>query len=240
MKSALHHTLGLIRVAVIVGLALLLLDLAFGGKVFGGVGEANLDLLSWGVQTLAAHRLGAGLAALGLLAVEALYWGTRPDQGRRRKNLVIRQPSGEVTISLRTLREELARLADRSEDVVALEAEVLPTRKGLDLELNVSLGSRCSVPDVSRLLQEQAQQWIAEHMGEARVGQVRVNVRELIREPTTPEFAAKPTTVEVPAKPATPAPPPTDEPETPRSQAEPAPDTIPAGEEPAPERESEP
>jgi acetyl/propionyl-CoA carboxylase alpha subunit len=73
--------------------------------------------------------------------------------------------------------------------------------------------------------------WIAEHMGEARVGQVRVNVRELVREAVTSEFTGKP---------ATPATSPTEEPAPPRTDAEPAPHAEPAGEEQPPEREREP
>lgn len=191
MKNAWHQILRSIRVVAWVGIAASAAVFALGGRFFT-MGEQQQDPWVWCMEALESRWLEVGLVAIGLLLVEAGYWLSRPRSGRRSENLVIKQPSGEVTVALRTVRNELVRLADASADIVSMEPEVFPTRKGMDLELNVSLDSRCSVPDVCRVLQDQARQWVAEHMGEARTGQVRINVRELVHDSANPEFAPPP------------------------------------------------
>lgn len=166
-----------------------LFGLALFALIFGGAGVvARAGLPGIGdwerLSRFVAGERWLVLGAVGVVFfVYVLYLltGIRP-KVRGEQFLTFANDGGAVSISLRAVREFLARLGEEYAAIVHLQPQVRARGDAIDVEFDVRVRAGTQIPELCQMLQERVRQSLRENLGLAEVRNIRVNVREIVGE----------------------------------------------------------
>jgi len=164
------------------GLTQLLIFLILVGEVAAGLyvtlGGADawkevvraLEGLRWNVFAAAA-----GLACLLLIHLLSYTPRREPDS----KFVTFRSRAGDVSISVRAIRDFLQRLVAEFASVSETHITIRPGRNSLAVTVDLRVSAAEYVPEVCQMLQERIREALHEQLGIQRVGDIVVRVKEI-------------------------------------------------------------
>jgi hypothetical protein len=126
----------------------------------------------------------AACAGAALLALVLLFMVTgSPRREPQEQYLSFQNEGGTVSISIRAVRDFIARLGSEFAAISSLQPTLQARGGALYVELDVKVRSGTQVPELCRLLQDRVRESIAGSFGLSEVKAVKVNVREIVGAP---------------------------------------------------------
>lgn len=106
------------------------------------------------------------------VVLENLIYGRR----RRERTIAFDNPSGPVAVSLSALEDLIKRLSIQVPEIKEIRPTVLAIKKGLDIEIKLTLKAEGNIPDLTSRLQELVKRKIEEAIGIEGKINIRVHV----------------------------------------------------------------
>jgi hypothetical protein len=168
----LRGLIGLLLGALVLGLAVHVLLPALQG---GAAWRAFLD------ETVVQRHTVIGLALFAIIGVVAFAL-TGLSVAPRAKYLAYETQYGNISISLKALRDFLGHLKNEFPAILSLAPDVqaLDGRLAVVLEIRVRAGT--PIPEVSRMLQERARLLIQDKIGIGDIQDIEVKVEEIVKD----------------------------------------------------------
>lgn len=179
MRRILHNALGGLRGLCIGGGGLAL-------AAFAGAHRLGMEpLAGWwtaGLRAVEAAPEAVIAAGAALAVVEALYWLSVPRLPGVTDELIYHGSTGEVTVATDLVVNELRDLAEEFSDLVMLEPTVVPRRNAMEVDLDLKVRSGCATAQLCRALHDRVHELVEERFGMFEMGEVRLHIREIIRD----------------------------------------------------------
>lgn len=142
------------------------------------------DLWVKGMELLVAQFWMASIAGAVLVILVVLYLisGVRRSPPGE-QYLSFTNDGGTVSVSMRAIRDFLARLGDEFAAVTSLQPALQSRGGSLYVELDLRVRSGTQIPELCKLLQDRVRESIQENFGVSNVKSVKVNVREIVPSP---------------------------------------------------------
>ncbi|MCM8799559.1 MAG: alkaline shock response membrane anchor protein AmaP [Candidatus Omnitrophica bacterium] len=99
---------------------------------------------------------------------------------QREKTIAFNNPSGQVTISLSAVEDLIVRLLRSISDIKDVKPNVIATKKGIEIDLRISLRSETNIPELTMSLQDTLRNKIQEILGIEEPITIRVHVVKII------------------------------------------------------------
>lgn len=115
--------------------------------------------------------VSVGIIAISVV-LENLIYGRR----RRERTIAFDNPSGPVAVSLSALEDLIKRLSVQVPEIKEIRPTVLAIKKGLDIEIKLTLRAEGNIPDLTQRLQELVKRKIEEAIGMEGKINIRVHV----------------------------------------------------------------
>ena len=165
----------------LVGFALFVI--LVGGAVY--LVYAALTRESWeqAIGVIRASRWQALEGAFVFLLLIALYLLTGIRRRKGEQFITFETEGGSVSISMKAIRDFLARVADEFAAVVSLDPTIRATSGSMEVDLNLRVNAGTQIPELSKMLQERIRESIKDNLGLTDVRAVRINVREIVAPP---------------------------------------------------------
>lgn len=110
-------------------------------------------------------RIIVGCIAVGFILVsivlENLIYGKR----RMERNIVFENPSGPVSVSLVAIEDLIKRLIVQVPEVKEIRPYVIAVKKGLDIDVKLTLRHEANIPELTARFQELVRQRVEEALG---------------------------------------------------------------------------
>lgn len=114
--------------------------------------------------------------SLGIIVIsvvlENLIYGRR----RRERTIAFDNPSGPVAVSLSALEDLIKRLSIQVPEIKEIRPTVLAIKKGLDIDIKLTLKAEGNIPDLTSRLQDLVKRKIEESIGIEGKINIRVHV----------------------------------------------------------------
>ncbi len=183
---------------ILAGIALFLLVLCLAYlTVNAAISEAMwYSYLGW----LANHPLQTLMGSTLCILLVILYLYTERPRRAQEQFISFESEGGLVSISMKAVRDFLARLADEFAAIVHLEPVIRPAAGSIEVEMEVKVKSGTQIPELCRMLQERVRESIRENLGLTEIRGVKVSVKEIIAPPAKKKVE-EPHEWEAPVKP---------------------------------------
>ena len=163
----------------IVSVAILLLLFAGSGAVMY-FAVRSTDAWTGFSDAFAADRLKAAFAALAIFCLALLLLLTGLPRRQKDRYLSFSGESGNVSVSLRGVASYVSKIGDEFESVLGLQAKIVPGRNSIDVVLNARIKEGVQIHEICQALQQRVRENLKETLGVTEVGEVAVNVREIV------------------------------------------------------------
>ena len=87
---------------------------------------------------------------------------------------------GSVSISMKAIRDFLARIGDEFAAVLSLDPTIRSVGDSIEVDLNIRVKAGTQIPELSKMLQERMRETIKDNLGLADVRAIRISVREIV------------------------------------------------------------
>lgn len=171
-----HRLIGLLIVAVALGISFVVLYPAFQG------GAAWNDFIA-GLADRRAHVI---VVCIGIVLAVTVYVLTGFTGTPRASYLAYETEHGNISISLKALQEFLAHLKPEFPQLVALHPRVRVSDESLDITLEVRVRAGAPIPELCRMLQERARSLVQDKIGVAAIREVEIKVEEIVKDKDAP------------------------------------------------------
>lgn len=165
---------------LLVGAVLVLVFVAAGAAVLGAAATAQ----GWNslAGEVAANRMIAGFAVVGVFCLLAVYGLSAIPVRRRERFLSFDGENGRVSISTNAICNYVGKLVEEFPSVVSMRPTVVPGRRAIDLVIHVRVKPGPQIHEVCEVLQKRAREVMASGLGICEVRRVEVKVREISTE----------------------------------------------------------
>ncbi len=171
MKRALHITLGLVIILVLIGQGVMLIHMAYSPESW----VDHIDLLrrerGWGM-----------LAGIGLIGLVIVYLATAirslPKEGDQ--YLAFSSEGATVSILVRAVSEFIGKIGDEFAAIVSMKTTVIPRGRSIDIELDLRIKAGTQIPELCQLLQERVRESVKTNLGLSEIKQIRVQVKDIV------------------------------------------------------------
>lgn len=149
--------------------------------------NAALTRESWeqAIGVIGASRLRALEYASVFLLLIVLYVLTGIRRCKGEQFITFDTEGGSVSISMKAIRDFLARVGDEFAAVLSLEPAIRAAGGSVEVDLNLRVKAGTQIPELSKMLQERIRESIKDNLGFTDVRAIRISVREIVT--STPE-----------------------------------------------------
>ncbi|NQT05979.1 MAG: alkaline shock response membrane anchor protein AmaP [Candidatus Omnitrophica bacterium] len=124
-------------------------------------------------------RMITGLAGLLLIAVSLLVIQLAISKLERQKTIAFENPDGQVTVSLKAIEDFIKRMSSQISEVKELRSKVIATKKGVIVDVNVTLFSEISIPNITEKIQSIIKNRVQDMLGIEEPIMVRIHINKL-------------------------------------------------------------
>ena len=122
-----------------------------------------------------------GIMLGGAILLSVLVYLLSGVSSRRQVDyLTFKGKSGKVSLSIQTVSDYIAQIADEFADVLSMEPRLTPARGTVEVDLDVRVKAGTQIPEMTNLLQERVRAAVKEHVGLFDVKKVKVNIDEIV------------------------------------------------------------
>lgn len=132
------------------------------------------------IQSSPNSRIIVGLSGLLLILISFSFAQLILGRFQREKTIAFTTSSGEVTIALSAIEDLIKRLTGFIPEIKELRPDVIATKKGLVVDLRVTLRSEANIPELTTRLQEITKSKIQEVLGIEEQIIIRIHVTKII------------------------------------------------------------
>lgn len=125
-------------------------------------------------------RIIVGLSGLLLILISFSFAQLILGRFQREKTIAFTTSSGEVTIALSAVEDLIKRLTGTIPEIRELRPDVIATKKGIEVDLRLTLKSEVNIPDLTSRLQEITRSKIQEILGVEEQIMIRIHVAKII------------------------------------------------------------
>ncbi|RKY31878.1 MAG: alkaline shock response membrane anchor protein AmaP [Candidatus Omnitrophota bacterium] len=141
---------------------------------------ADISNLIYQLQSSLNLRFAVGLIGILLILITFSFARVMLRRFQKDKNIPFTTSSGEVTVALSAVEDLIKRLSGAVPEVKELRPDVISTKKGIVVDLRVTLKSEANIPELTNRLQEVARARIQEILGVEEQIVVNVHVAKII------------------------------------------------------------
>ena len=147
--------------------------------------NAALTRESWeqAIGVIRASRLRALECAFVVLLLIVLYILTGIRRCKGEQFITFETEGGSVSISMKAIRDFLARVGDEFAAVVSLDPAIRATSGSVEVDLNLRVKAGTQIPELCKMLQERIRESIKDNLGLTDVRAIRISVREIVASP---------------------------------------------------------
>jgi len=98
---------------------------------------------------------------------------------QRERTIAFSNPSGEITISLSAVEDLIVRLMRSLSEIKDAKPSVIATKKGIEIDLRISLKSELNIPEFTAQLQEMLKVKVGEILGIEEPIIIRIHVAKI-------------------------------------------------------------
>jgi len=98
---------------------------------------------------------------------------------QRERTIAFSTPSGEITISLSAVEDLIIRLMRSISEIKDAKPNVVATKKGIEIDLRISLKSEVNIPEFTAQLQEMLRSKVGEVLGVEEPITVRIHIAKI-------------------------------------------------------------
>ena len=160
-------------ILVIIGLVLIILS-------FNLLQPEMISNLLMYLQSNMNSRIIVGLSGLLLILISFSFAQLILGRFQREKTIAFTTSSGEVTIALSAVEDLIKRVAVIIPEIRELRPDVIATKKGIVVDLRVTLRSEANIPDLTSRLQEITRSKIQEVLGIEEQIIIRIHISKII------------------------------------------------------------
>lgn len=162
---------------ILIGLVLIALAVALSYNLLQLNDVSNL--IVYLQQSLTSRII---LASSGILLIIISYLFAQLILGRfqQEKTIAFSTSSGEVTIALSAVEDLIRRLTGVISEIKELRPDVIATKKGIIVDLRVTLKSEANIPELTARLQEITRSKIQEVLGVEEQIIIKIHVAKII------------------------------------------------------------
>ncbi|MFQ5681400.1 MAG: alkaline shock response membrane anchor protein AmaP [Candidatus Omnitrophota bacterium] len=110
---------------------------------------------------------------------------------QKEKTIAFNNPSGQVTIALSAVEDLIKRLTAEMAEIKEARSDVIAGKKGLEVDLRITLRSEANIPELTNSLQEGIKGKIQEILGLEEEITVKVHVGKIIAQEAARDKQAK-------------------------------------------------
>jgi len=160
-------------ILIIIGLVLIILS-------FNLLQPEMISNLLMYLQSNINSRIIVGLSGLLLILISFSFAQLILGRFQREKTIAFATSSGEVTIALSAVEDLIKRVAIIIPEIRELRPDVIATKKGIVVDLRVTLKSEANIPDLTSRLQEITRSKIQEVLGIEEQIIIRIHISKII------------------------------------------------------------
>lgn len=144
--------------------------------------NAVLTRESWeqSIAVIQSSRLRAIEYASVFLLLVVLYVLTGIRRCKGEQFITFDTEGGSVSISMKAIRDFLARVGDEFAAVLSLEPAIRAAGGSVEVDLNLRVKAGTQIPELSKMLQERVRETIKDNLGLTDVRAIRISVREIV------------------------------------------------------------
>jgi hypothetical protein len=172
----LFTVLGIIFYAV----TLILIGLSLVAFSFNLLSFDEINSIFTYAQNTFNARIIIGLSGLVLIVISFSIAQFILGRFQRERTIAFTTSSGEVTISLSAVEDLIKRLASQLPEIKELRPDVIASKKGIYVQLRVTLRSEANIPELTGRLQDLTKTKIQEVLGIDEQIIVRIHVAKII------------------------------------------------------------
>jgi uncharacterized alkaline shock family protein YloU len=132
------------------------------------------------IQNSPNSRIIGGLSGLLLILISFSFAQLILGRFQRERTIAFTTSSGEVTIALSAVEDLIKRLGRIIPEIKELRPDVIANKKGIMVDLRVTLGSEANIPELTSRLQEITRSKIQEVLGIEEQIIIRIHVAKII------------------------------------------------------------
>ena len=127
-----------------------------------------------------------------VLLLIALYILTGIRRRKSEQSITFETEGGSVSISMKAIRDFLARVGDEFAAVLSLDPAIRVVSGSVEVDLNLRVKAGTQIPELCKMLQDRIRESIKDNLGLTDVRAVRINVREIVAPPPEKKQEKKP------------------------------------------------
>ncbi len=125
-------------------------------------------------------RLAIGLSGALLILISFSFAQLILGRMEREKTIAFTTPSGQVTIALSAIEDLIRQFAQIMPEIRDLKPDVIATKRGLNVNLKVSLRSEANLPELTGRLQEITKAKIQEVLGIEEQITIKIHISKIV------------------------------------------------------------
>ena len=125
-------------------------------------------------------RLAIGLSGALLILISFAFAQLILGRMEREKTIAFTTPSGQVTIALSAIEDLIRQFAQIMPEIRDLKPDVIATKRGLNVNLKVSLRSEANLPELTGRLQEITKSKIQEVLGIEEQITIKIHISKIV------------------------------------------------------------
>jgi len=166
---------------VLIGLVLFFLLIAGAAFIFNSA--MSPELWHRSIRLVHSYHVYAQGGALAFILLCFLFMITGVPVRKRDEFIAFDNESGSVRVSIKAVRDFVARIADEFAAIVSMEPTIRAAGGQLDVELDVKVKSGTQIPELCKLVQNRVKESIKDNLGLTEIKSVRINVRQIVAQP---------------------------------------------------------
>ncbi len=127
-------------------------------------------------------RLYAGLISGALIFLTFLFEQIISGRQQKERTIAFDNPMGRVSVSLSAVEDLVKRVGYRQPEIKELRTMILATKRGLQIEVRLTLKSEVNIPEMTGRLQEIIKNKIQETLGVDEPVNIRMHVVKFVSE----------------------------------------------------------
>lgn len=166
-------------ILILIGIGLIIFSVVFSLKN-NLIQPQDINNIIAYFQYTTSSRILVGLSGLLLIVISFSFAQLILGRFQREKTIAFTTSSGEVTIALSAVEDLIRRAGDLMLEIKELRPNVIATKKGLEVDLRVTLRSGTNIPELTGRLQEITRSKIQEVLGIEEQILIRIHVAKII------------------------------------------------------------
>ena len=124
--------------------------------------------------------LVVGLVSIGLILTNFMFARIITGEQVKGKTIAFDNPSGRVTISLSAMDDMIRRIIARSPEIREAKPSIVANRKGLDINIKLTLKADVNIPEMTSRLQELVKKKVHDIIGIEEPVVVKIHVVKFV------------------------------------------------------------